>query len=156
MANDRRNEAVHVTSQLNYSTITLPSEKIHSEKIFFIYLFILAKVAAKWQLLTILFRKSKGDNKSQICHFSRYFSRKGKKFSHKCDCCIGRNFEPCIWVVHQDSAWTEDQCFQLALTQCPINSALQVKINSWIYSYLKIMCLEQFSNECRKTKTNVP
>ena len=31
MANDRRNGAVHVTSQLNYSTITL-SEKIHSEK----------------------------------------------------------------------------------------------------------------------------
>ena len=57
MANDRRNGAVHVTSQLNYSTITL-SEKIHScEKqnnfviylliYLFIYLFILAKVAAK-------------------------------------------------------------------------------------------------------------
>ena len=52
MANDRRNGAVHVTSQLNYSTITL-SEKIHSEKqnnfviYLLIYLFILAKVAAK-------------------------------------------------------------------------------------------------------------
>ena len=32
MANDRRNGAVHVTSQLNYSTITLSSEKIHGEK----------------------------------------------------------------------------------------------------------------------------
>ena len=41
MANDRRNGAVHVTSQLNYSTITL-SEKTHSEKQnnFVIYLFI--------------------------------------------------------------------------------------------------------------------
>ena len=71
-------------SLLNYSTITLSSEKIHSEKqknfviYLFIYLFILAKVAAKWQLLTLLFRKSKGDNKSQICDFSRYFGRKGK------------------------------------------------------------------------------
>ena len=39
MANDR---AVHVTSQLNYCTITLSSEKIHSEKQnnFVIYLFI--------------------------------------------------------------------------------------------------------------------
>ena len=46
MANDRRNGAVHVTSQLNYSTITLSSEKIHSKKQnnFVIYLFILAKV----------------------------------------------------------------------------------------------------------------
>ena len=80
MANDRRNGAVHVTSQLNYYTITLPSEKIHSEKQnnFVIYLFILAKVAAKWQLLTLLFRKNEGDNKSQICDFSRYFSCKGK------------------------------------------------------------------------------
>ena len=32
MANDRRNGAVHVTSQLNYPTITLSSEKIHGEK----------------------------------------------------------------------------------------------------------------------------
>ena len=42
MANDRRNGAVQVTSQLNYYTITLPSEKIHSEKQnnFVIYLFI--------------------------------------------------------------------------------------------------------------------
>ena len=43
---------MHVTSHLNYSTITL-SEKIHSEKqnnfviYLLIYLFILAKVAAK-------------------------------------------------------------------------------------------------------------
>ena len=80
MANDRRNGAVHVTSQLNYSTITLSSEKRHSEKQnnFVISLFILAKVAAKWQLLTLLFRNSEGDNKSQICDLSRYFSRKGK------------------------------------------------------------------------------
>ena len=88
MANDRRNGSVHETLQLNYSTIMLSSEKIHSEKQsnFVIYLFILAKVAAKWQLLSLLFRNSEGDNKSQICDFSRYFSR-------KCDC-IGRNFEP--------------------------------------------------------------
>ena len=44
----------------------------------FIYLFILAKVAAKWQLLTLLFQKSEGDNKSQICDFSRHFGHKGK------------------------------------------------------------------------------
>ena len=81
MANDRRNGDVHVTSQLNYSTITLSSEKSHSKKQnnFVISLFILAKVAAKWQLLTLLFRNSEGDNKSQICDLSRYFSRKGKK-----------------------------------------------------------------------------
>ena len=84
MANGRRNGAVHVTSLLNYYTITLPSEKIHTEKqnnfviYLFIYLFILAKVAAKWQLLTLLFQKNEGDNKSQICDFSRYFSCKGK------------------------------------------------------------------------------
>ena len=80
MANDRRNGAVHVTSQLNYSTITLSSEKIDSEKQnnFAIYLFILAKLAAKWQLRTLLFQKSEGDNKSQNCDFTRYFSRKGK------------------------------------------------------------------------------
>ena len=73
MANDRRNGAVHVTSQLT-------SEKIHSKKQndFVLYLFILANVAAKWQLLTLLFRKSEGDNKLQICDFSRYFSRKEK------------------------------------------------------------------------------
>ena len=77
IANDRWNGSVHVTSQLHYSTITLSSEKIDSEKQnnFVIYLFILAKVAAKWQLLTLLFRKSEGDNKWQICDFSRYFSR---------------------------------------------------------------------------------
>ena len=42
MANDQKNGAVQVTSQLNYSTITLSSEKIHSEKQnnFVIYLFI--------------------------------------------------------------------------------------------------------------------
>ena len=42
MADDRRNGAVHVTSQLNYYIITLPSAKIHSEKQnnFAIYLFI--------------------------------------------------------------------------------------------------------------------
>ena len=65
-----------------YSTITLSSEKIHNEKqnnfVIYLYTCILAKVAAKWQLLTLLFRKSEGDNKSQICDFSRYFSRKGK------------------------------------------------------------------------------
>ena len=31
---------------------------------------------------------------------SRYFSRKGKKFSRKCDC-IGRNFEPCEWSLRE-------------------------------------------------------
>ena len=102
MANDQRNGAVHVTLQLNYSTIMLSSEKIHSKKQnnFVIYLFILAKVAAKWQLLTLLFQKSEGDNKSQICDFSRYFSRKGKTLnSGKCDC-IGRNFEPWVYLQY--------------------------------------------------------
>ena len=86
MANDQRNVVM-----LNYATITLSSEwkKIQSKKQNdVISLFILAKVAAKWQLLhvTLLFWNSKGENKLQICDFSRYFSRKGKKFS--------RNFEP--------------------------------------------------------------
>ena len=31
------------------------------------------------QLVTLLFRKSSGKNKSQICHFSRFFSCKAKK-----------------------------------------------------------------------------
>ena len=41
MVNDRRNGAVHITLQLNYSTIMLSSEKIHSKKQnnFVIYLF---------------------------------------------------------------------------------------------------------------------
>ena len=49
MANDRRNGAVHVTSQLNYYTITLPSEKIHSEKQnnFVIYLLLGCKPSRK-------------------------------------------------------------------------------------------------------------
>ena len=46
-------------------------------------LFILAKVEANWQLQTLLFCKSKGENKSEICNFSRYFSRKGKKIQSK-------------------------------------------------------------------------
>ena len=58
-------------------------------------LFILAKVAAKWQLLTLLFRKSEGESKLQICNFSRYFSCKRKKFSRKCNCIHGRNFKLC-------------------------------------------------------------
>ena len=80
MANDRRNGAVHVTSQLNYSTITLPSEKIHSEKQnnFVIYLFILAKVAAKWQLLTLLFRKNEGDKSRKFATSPDILVAKGK------------------------------------------------------------------------------
>lgn len=60
------------------------------------------KVAANWQLLTPFVSKAhlKGENKSQICDFSRYFSRKRKKFSRKCDC-IGRNFEPCEWSLRE-------------------------------------------------------
>ena len=87
-----------VTTQLNYATIKLSSDsqKIHQKKEnnFVSSLFILVKVATKWQLLTLLFRKSKGENKSQICNSSRYFSHKGKKFSSKCDW-IGPNFEAC-------------------------------------------------------------
>ena len=65
------------TSQLNWATIKLSSDwkKIHSKKQnnFVISLFILAKVAAKWQLLALLFQKNK-DDKLQICNFSRSFS----------------------------------------------------------------------------------
>lgn len=65
------------------------------------YLFIyFIKVAANWQLLPLLFRERKCENKSQICDFSRYFSRKGKKFSRKCNC-IGHNFEPCEWSLRE-------------------------------------------------------
>ena len=64
--------------QLNYATIKLSSDwkKIHDEKqnnfvTFFIYFSKL-----KWQqsgnLLTLMFRKSEGENKSQICDFSRF------------------------------------------------------------------------------------
>jgi len=62
---------------------------------FFLYF---AKVAANWQLVILLFQKSRGENKSQICNFSRYFSRKGNKFSRNCYC-IGCNFEP--WTCTQ-------------------------------------------------------
>ena len=69
MANDRRNEVVQVTLQLNYATTALSSDwkKIHSEKQnnFVTSLFILAKVAAKWQQLTLLFWKSEGKNTSR-------------------------------------------------------------------------------------------
>ena len=76
---------MHVTSQRNYATITLSSDwkKTQGEKQnnFVISSFILVKRAAKWQLLTLLFRKSEDENKSQICDFSRFFSRKGEKGS---------------------------------------------------------------------------
>ena len=80
MANDRRN-GHSITAKLLYNYAIFRENSQRETKEFchlFIYLFILAKVAAKWQLLTLLFRKSKGDNKSQICDFSRYFGRKGK------------------------------------------------------------------------------
>ena len=72
-------------AQLYYSTIVLSSEKIYCEKQsnFVIYLFNLGKAAAKWQLLTLLFQKSEGDNKSQMCDI---LVAKGSKFS--------RNFQP--------------------------------------------------------------
>ena len=54
MANDPRNGFEHVTSQLNYATIILHGEKQNN---FVISLFILVKVAAMWQLLTLLFSK---------------------------------------------------------------------------------------------------
>ena len=52
--------------------------KIHGKKQnnSVISFFILLK---NWQLVTLLFQKRRGKNKSQICDFSRYFSRKGKK-----------------------------------------------------------------------------
>ena len=96
--------------QPNHASITLSSDwkKIHGEKQnnFVISLFILAKVAAKWQLLSLLFWKGKGENKSQICDFSRYFSPKGKKFSCKCDC-IGCNFKPCQVISDKDSYYEQ-------------------------------------------------
>ena len=44
-------------------------------------------------------KERQGENKSQICNFFSYFSRKGKKISGKCDF-IGRNFKPCIMNFH--------------------------------------------------------
>ena len=41
-------------------------------------LFIFAKVAAKWQLLTLFFRKSEGENKSQIATSPGILLTKGK------------------------------------------------------------------------------
>ncbi|XP_068677331.1 uncharacterized protein [Montipora foliosa] len=46
--------------------------------------------AAKWQLGS--------ENKSQICDFSRYFNRKGKMCSRKCNC-IAHNFKPCHFIL---------------------------------------------------------
>ena len=72
-----------VTSHPNDATIKLSWDWKKSDgkkqSNFVISLFILAKVAAKWQLLTFLLQKSKGESKSQICDFSRNFGRKGKK-----------------------------------------------------------------------------
>ena len=48
---------------------------------------------AKLHLLALLFCNGEGENKLQICDFSRCFGGKWQKFSRKCDC-IGRNFEP--------------------------------------------------------------
>ena len=57
----QRSGVVHLTAQC--ATITLSSDwkKIHSEKQnnFVISLFILPKVAAKWQLLTLCFKRTK-------------------------------------------------------------------------------------------------
>ena len=77
----------------NYAIFRLKENSRRETNNFVISSFILVKRAVKWQLLTLLFRKSEDENKSQICDFSRYFSRKGrKKFSCKCDC-IGHNFK---------------------------------------------------------------
>ena len=59
-------------------------------------------------VVTFLFRKSRGKNKLQICDFSRYFSRKGKKkFTRKYDC-IGRNFEPHL-ILKRDACWCAER-----------------------------------------------
>jgi len=46
------------------------------------------KVAAHWQMVTLLFQKSRGKYKLQICNLSRFFSHKGKNLGD----CIGCNF----------------------------------------------------------------
>ena len=50
--------------------------------------------------------KEQRKNKSQICNISRYFSRKGKKLSRKCDC-IGHNFEPWINLLTTKVQWSD-------------------------------------------------
>ena len=89
MANDQKNATVsvltpcvkEVTWQLTYATIKVSSDwkKIHGKKQnnFVIFLYFI-KVAANWQLVTLLFQKSRDENKLQICNFSGYLSRKGK------------------------------------------------------------------------------
>ena len=70
--------ARNIAAKLLYNYAIFRENSERETKNFVIYLFVLAKVAAKWQLLTLLFGKSEGDNKSQICDFSRYFNRKEK------------------------------------------------------------------------------
>ena len=70
MANDIEGMELYTKSQRNYATITLCSDwkKTQGEKQnnFVISSLILVKRAAKQQLLTLLFQKSKDENKSQI------------------------------------------------------------------------------------------
>jgi len=102
--------------QLNNATIKVSSDCTNSwqETKQFSYFFLyFIKVAPNWQLVILLFRKSTGESKSQICNFSRYFSRKGNKFSRKCYC-IGHNFEPwtctrtlvCLAYICVGFSWT--------------------------------------------------
>ena len=91
MANDLKNATVPVfgamfergdiAAKLRYNQgILRLNENSWQETKQFCYFFLyFIKIAANWQLVTLLFRKSRGKNKSQICEFSRYFSRKGKK-----------------------------------------------------------------------------
>ena len=92
------------------AVITLSSDwkKTQGEKqnCFVISSFILVKRAAKWQLLTLLFRKSKDENKSQILNFSRYFSCKGKKIQSHCIHLIPKwPLFRCSFVLIQISPW---------------------------------------------------
>jgi len=107
MVNDRKDttlpvfnamlERSNIAAELRYNFIKikryLQLEKIHDKKQNnFVQFLYYITVAANWQLVILLFQKSGGKNKSQICDFSGYFSRKGNKLSCKCNC-IGRNFE---------------------------------------------------------------
>ena len=110
------------TTLLRYLQIEKNSRQETKQCCYFFLYFL--KVATNWQLVILLFRKSRGENKSQICDFSRYFSRKGNKFSRNCDC-IGRNFE--AWLCNITDS-TQTKLLKDQTTVCVAWSCFNLKI----------------------------
>ena len=76
-----------------------------------------------------LFRKSKGENKSQIkfCYFSRYFRRNGKKFYQKYDLiesCSERSKQSRYWFKHEKISPSNDALL------CSLHKPLTMKANT--------------------------